>query len=430
MNVSQGLAWVALVLSLALMFFVALAEVSLVTISRARVRDLRDQGVPSALRIEALLKDAERFLAGVWVFRTLAIGGAVGAISWLVLSNGLGAGWLAAALLAVGVLLLLVQVGGRAVAIQHPTGVALRAIRPLRWLLALAAPLTWLLLNVARRIGPDTSSTARNIFLTEDGLRLLLNVGEEEQFIEADEREMIDSIFRFSETTVVELMVPRVDIVGLDITATLQQVLDTVVSCGHSRIPIYEDSVDKIAGVLYAKDLLTYFRDGRTEFDIRNLMRKPYYVPESAMVSDLMADLQHRKTHLAIVVDEYGGTAGIVTKEDMLEEIVRDIQDEYDAESPLIEVQEPGVYLVSGRVNIDDLNRELNLQITDEDESYTLAGVIYSHLQRVPDEGDTLDLGAAQLEVLAVTDNRIELVRLRLQQPAPVTAESEEPERT
>jgi len=430
MNVSQGLAWVVLVLSLALMFFVALAEVSLVTISRARVRDLRDQGVSSALRIEALLKDAERFLAGVWVFRTLAIGGAAGAICWLVLNNGLGAGWLVAALLATGILLLLLQVGGRAVAIQHPTGVALRAIRPLRWLLALAAPLIWLLLNVARRIGPDTSSTARNIFLTEDGLRLLLNVGEEEQFIEADEREMIDSIFRFSETTVVEVMVPRVDIVGLDITATLQQVLDMVVSCGHSRIPIYEDSVDKIAGVLYAKDLLTYFREGRTEFDIRNLMRKPYFVPESAMVSDLLADLQHRKTHLAIVVDEYGGTAGIVTIEDMLEEIVGDIQDEYDAETPLIEAQEPGVYLVSGRVNIDDLNRELNLQITDEDESYTLAGVIYSHLQRVPDEGDTLDLGAAQLEVLAVTDNRIEQVRLRLQQPAPVTAESEEAERT
>ncbi len=430
MSISQGLAWVVLVLSLALMFFVALAEVSLVTVSRARVRDLREHGVSSALRIEALLKDAERFLAGVWVFRTLAIGGAAGAVTWLALRSNLSLGWLVAALLVIGVILLLIQVAGRAVAVQHPTGVALRVIWPLRWLLALAAPVTWLLLRAAQRLSPDTTGTARNIFLTEDGLRLLLNVGEEEQFIEADEREMIDSIFRFGETAVVQVMVPRVDVVGLDRSATLQQVLDMVVGCGHSRIPIYEDTIDRIIGVLYAKDLLTYFREGRTEFDIRNLMRMPYFVPESAMVSDLLPDLQRRKTHLAIVVDEYGGTAGIVTIEDLLEEIVGDIQDEYDAESPLIEVEEPGVYLVSGRVNIDDLNRELNLELTDEDESYTLAGVLYSHLQRVPDEGDTLDLGTAQLEVLTVNDNRIEQVRLRVRHDAPEATETEEVERT
>ncbi|NUQ39048.1 MAG: MFS transporter [Caldilineales bacterium] len=230
--------------------------------------------------------------------------------------------------------------------------------------------------------------------------------------VEAEEREMIDSIFRFSETTVGEVMIPRVDVIALDRHASLQAALDTIVEGGHSRIPIYEDTIDHVIGVLYAKDLLGCYREGMQNVKITDLMRTPYFVPESAMVDDLLGDLQHKKVHLAIVVDEYGGTAGVVTIEDLLEEIVGEIQDEYDSEAPLIQRQAPGVYLVRGRVDIDDLNRELGLHLTDADESYTLAGVIFSHLQRVPDVGDTLDLDGARIEILAVNDNRIEQVRL------------------
>lgn len=429
MDVPLSSAIAAFSLALALMAFVALAEVSLATISRERVRRLGEEGVSAALLVEHVLKDVERFLAGILVLRTLAIGMAMAAATWLALHRRGDAFFLAQVLAGAGILLLLLQVTGRMLAVQHPLGVALRVVRPLRWLLIVAAPLTWPLLRLARRAGAGDANSPRSIFLTEDGLRLLLNFGEEERFIEEDEREMIDSIFRFSETTVGEVMAPRVDVVALDHGASLQMALDAIVEGGHSRIPIYEDTIDHVIGVLYAKDLLACYREGTQNAVITDLMRKPYFVPESAMVDDLLGDLQHKKVHLAIVVDEYGGTAGVVTIEDLLEEIVGEIQDEYDTESPLIQRLTPGVYMVSGRVDVDDLNRELGLQLTDEDESYTLAGVIFSHLQRVPEVGDTLELDGARIEIVAVKDNRIEQVRLSLAALQAQSAETDQNEK-
>lgn len=426
MNFALALDLAILALSFVLAAFVALAEVSLTTMSRGGLRRLVDEGRPAALRIDRMLKDAEQFASGLLVWRTVSVGMAAACVTWLALWLHRQAWFLAAALLLTGLVLLLVQIGARVLAIQNPAGVALRLARPMQWLLALAAPITWALVRLARRAGLEDGSPGRDIFLTEDGLRLLLNVGEEEKFIEAEEREMINSIFRFSERTVAEVMVPRVAVVGVEAGASLADALDVCVTSGHSRVPVHEDTLDKIVGVLYAKDLLTHIREGKSSFSLRAWMRPPYFVPESAMVNDLLGDLQHRKTHLAVVVDEYGGTAGIVTIEDLLEEIVGDIQDEYDREAPLIQPLEPGVFLISGRVNLDDLNRELNLEISDEDESYTLAGVIYSHLQRVPGVGDTLHLGGAHLEVLAVTDNRIDQVRLRLEHPAEETEANDE----
>ncbi|NOZ72520.1 MAG: HlyC/CorC family transporter [Chloroflexi bacterium] len=415
MDVPLGWGIGVLVASLLLMFLVALTEVSLATVSRAHVRKLGEEGLSSALLIEALLKDIEHFLGGLLVWRTIAIGAATTTASWLVWQSGGNALHLLEAWIGIGLVLILIQVLGRSLAVRHPVSVAMRVVRPIRWLFVLVMPLVWIMLRLVQRIGVEENAKVRNIFLTEDGLRLLLNFGDEERFIEEEEREMINSIFRFSETTVEEVMVPRVDVVALEKHATLQEALDTIVEAGHSRIPIYDETIDKIIGVLYAKDLLTCFRDGSTDMPITQLMREPYFVPESAMVDDLLTDLQAKKTHLAIVVDEYGGTAGVVTIEDLLEEIVGEIQDEYDSEVPLLQKIGEGVYMASGRMNLDELNRELDLNLADEDESNTLAGLIYSYLQRVPDPGDALDLGNTHLEVVRVDDNRIEEVQIVLE---------------
>ncbi|MDW8270470.1 MAG: hemolysin family protein, partial [Anaerolineae bacterium] len=366
--------------------------------------------------------DADRLLTGFTVLRTLATITVAGAVTWSVRAGAWGELWLIGWLLLSVLLLLFVRVEMRALALRQPLDTALRLARPLRWLLILIAPLIWPVWRRARRLEPADTLSVRSILLTEEGLRLLLRFGAEEPLIEEDEREMIDGIVRLGDKTVAEVMVPRVDVVALPVDATLEEALDVCVTSGHSRIPVYEDTIDRIVGVLYAKDLLTHFRarflEGKSGFALRELMRKPYFVPESALVGDLLSELQHKKTHLAIVVDEYGGTAGIVTIEDLLEEIVGEIQDEYDFEAPLIQQVEPQVYLISGRANIDDVNRELGLSLTDEDESYTLAGVIYSHLQRVPDVGDKVELDDAQLEVVSVNDNRIAQVRVVLKQPS------------
>ena len=419
MDVPLGLAFGLLALSFLLMFFVALAEVSLATISRAHVRKLGEEGVSSAQRIDSLLTDAQRFLSGVIVLKTAAITVAAATITWIVVRMGGGSWAFAGALIAGGLALLFLQIIGRALAVQHPMDTALRIVSPLRWLILLVSPVVWIIMRIARALGVADEQSERNIFLSEDGLRLLLNMGDGERLIEEDERELIDSIFRFSETTVGEVMVPRVDVVALPQDTPLMEALEVIVSAGHSRIPLYEDTIDRIVGILYAKDLLTCFRDGRTDITVEEIMRPPYFVPETAMVDDLLADLQQKRTHLAIVVDEYGGTAGIVTIEDLLEEIVGEIQDEYDSEPPMIQAREDGSFVVNGRMDVDDLNRELAVHLPADDENYnTLAGVIYAHLQRVPEPGDAFDLDGVHIEVLKVNDNRIEEVLLTLRSGA------------
>jgi len=418
MDMAIGSALLLWALAVLVFAFVSLAEMALASLDRSQLRRLGQAGNPAALVVEGLLRDGERLMTGFTVWRTLATITAAGAVSWTVLSGDGHALWLSGLLVLTAFLLLLLRVEMRGWALRQPLATALRLGRPLRWLLNLALPLSWPLWQRARRLEPANALSTRSLLLTEDGLRLLLHFGAEEPLIEEEEREMIDGIVRLGDKTVAEVMVPRVDVVALPVDATLEEALDVCVTSGHSRIPVYEETIDHIVGVLYAKDLLTYFRERKTDFSLRQLMRKPYFVPESALVDDLLSDLQHKKTHLAIVVDEYGGTAGIVTIEDLLEEIVGEIQDEYDFEAPLIQQLEPQVYLISGRANIDDVNRELGLALTDEDESYTLAGVIYSHLQRVPDVGDRVELDDAQLEVVSVTDNRIEQVRVVLKQPS------------
>ncbi len=430
MDVPLGLAVALLALSFLLMFFVALAEVSLATLSRSHVRKLSEEGVPSAQRIESLLKDAQRFLAGVMVLKTGVIVLATAAVSLLVISLQGGGWWWGAALILTGFALLLTQVWGRAVAVQHPMAVASRVAGPMRWIIWLISPFSWALLKLAHALGitKGDKESERSIFISEDGLRLLLNLGDEEHFLEEDERELIDSIFRFSETTVAEVMVPRVDVVALPKETPLMKALDVIVEAGHSRIPVYEETIDKIVGVLYAKDLLACFRDGNTDITVESIMRPPFFVPETMMVDELLPILRQKRTHLAVVVDEYGGTAGIVTIEDLLEEIVGEIQDEYDSEPPMIQPQEDGSYIVNGRMDVDDLNRELNVHLPTDDESYsTLAGVIYAQLQRVPHPGDSFDLDGVHIEVLKVNDNRIEEVLLTLRRRDEEAREEEIP---
>ncbi len=430
MDVPLGLAVALLALSFLLMFFVALAEVSLATLSRSHVRKLSEEGVPSAQRIESLLKDAQRFLAGVMVLKTGVIVLATAAVSLLVISLQGGGWWWVAALILTGFALLLTQVWGRAVAVQHPMAVASRVAGPMRWIIWLISPFSWALLKLAHALGitKGDKESERSIFISEDGLRLLLNLGDEEHFLEEDERELIDSIFRFSETTVAEVMVPRVDVVALPKETPLMKALDVIVEAGHSRIPVYEETIDKIVGVLYAKDLLACFRDGNTDITVESIMRPPFFVPETMMVDELLPILRQKRTHLAVVVDEYGGTAGIVTIEDLLEEIVGEIQDEYDSEPPMIQPQEDGSYIVNGRMDVDDLNRELNVHLPTDDESYsTLAGVIYAQLQRVPHPGDSFDLDGVHIEVLKVNDNRIEEVLLTLRRRDEEAREEEIP---
>lgn len=232
--------------------------------------------------------------------------------------------------------------------------------------------------------------------------------------IESDERAMISGILQLDRTLTREIMVPRIDVVAVEVETPLRDALDVMLQGAHSRLPVYAESIDHIVGVLYAKDLLRILRDGKGEVSLRELMRPAYFVPESKRVDELLQELQRHKVHMAIVVDEFGGTAGIVTIEDVLEEIVGEIQDEYDtSEEPLIEQVSENEGVFNARATIGDVNDALALDLPDE--SDTLGGLVYQRLEKLPRVGDQVRVGDVTIEVLDVIGRRIKKVRVTRQ---------------
>lgn len=304
----------------------------------------------------------------------------------------------------------------KTLATTYPDRMSVLVIRPLQILLLLVAPIQWALRLIAQPIGLFTGRSPQ--LVTEEELKLMVNVGEEEGVIEAEEREMIQGIFEFGDTVVREVMVPRIDVVALDAAASLDHALDVVIKVGHSRLPVYEGSIDHIVGVLYAKDLLPLMRTERRDITVRSLVRAAYFVPESMKVDDLMRALQARKVHMAIIVDEYGGTAGLVTIEDLLEEIVGEIQDEYDVEEAPIEEVGPREWLFDGRVSLDEVNDLAHLKL-DNDDVDSLGGFVSANLGTIPVVGDKIQADGATIEVVAVRGLRPHRLRLLLPQPEP-----------
>ena len=251
--------------------------------------------------------------------------------------------------------------------------------------------------------------------VTDEALRDWVEVGQPESTLEKGEREMIYSIFHFSETLTREIMVPRIDVLALDVNTTISDARKEFISAGHSRVPVYEDTIDNVVGLLYAKDLLGIVDGNDTIASQRKLLRPAYFVPEAKKVDELLTELQLRGVHMAVVVDEYGGVAGVVTLEDIMEEIVGEIRDEYDqAEERLYEKTGEGEYVFLGRASIDEFNEVTGLRLPKE-HADTLGGLIYSELGRVPQPGEVVNEEGVEFTVEEVFARRIMKVKARLQ---------------
>ncbi|MFN2114943.1 MAG: hemolysin family protein [Anaerolineae bacterium] len=288
--------------------------------------------------------------------------------------------------------------------VGRPLDMAARLFWPVR------APFRALRRLGAERMGLSFQGTR------DDAFRALAHVEEENGGIEEDELEMITGIMELGETKVREVMVPRMDIVAIPSAASLDDALDTIIAAGHSRIPVYTDTIDTIEGLLYAKDLLKAFRARNFEPDMVQLLRDAYFVPESKPVDELLEELQTRKVHMAVVVDEYGGTAGIVTIEDLLEEIVGEIQDEYDHEEPRIERVSDDEIVFTAGMDIDDVNRLMDISLPT-DEVDTLGGLVFTGLGKVPELGESAVFDDAEIEVLELDGRRINRVRVLRREP-------------
>jgi len=253
--------------------------------------------------------------------------------------------------------------------------------------------------------------TGRRRALTEKELQDAINSSEEEGILNEAEGDMLQSIFEFGDTIVREVMVPRTDMVCCSADASLEELRNLILQTGHSRIPIYEGSLDRIAGVLYAKDLLRYWGAESRELNLREVMRKAYFIPETNRIESLLDIFRVERVHIAIVVDEYGGTSGLITIEDLIEEIIGDIQDEYDTETDLVEPQKDGSLLVDARANVEELEEYFEIEIP-RDKFDTVGGYLFHLMGTVPAPGEKITDNGLVLLVVDSDERRISKARV------------------
>ena len=403
-------------------FFVA-AEIALVSIRRSRVEQLIDEGNPGARRVRRLLDDPGRFLAvsqlgltviGFFASAFAAVSLAEG-LTRVLAGAGVGEGTAEGlALIIVTVILALftiifAELVPKTLALSSPERFAIALSLPVEFFARALGPVIALLTGVTRAItgllGANVTNEAQ---ITAEELRLIVERGGEQGVLEAEEEQMINAVIELGSRRVHEVMVPRIAIAAIQAASTFDEAIETIIEHGHSRIPVYEESVDEILGILYAKDLLPILRDSSgPRPDLRALLRTPVYIPESMTVDDLLHEFQRRKVHIAIVLDEYGGTAGLVTIEDLLEEIVGEIQDEYDTEEPMVVRLSEDEARVDGRASVDELSElfDTQLDLEDEDEYDTVGGLIYHRIGGIPSPGDQVAVDGLMLTV-ETTDGR------------------------
>ena len=414
---------VVLILVLIEAVFVA-AEIALVTLRHSRIDQLIDEGRRNARRVKRLVEDPARFLAVTQIGVTF-VGFLASAYAAVNLAERLAgvfsdigvSGEFSGALAVLIVTILLAaftivfgELVPKTLALAYPDRVALTLAGPLDVVGRLLAPivnlLTWLTRVVAGGFGAGVANQAQ---INTEELKLIVERGGETGVLEAEEEQMISAVIELGERRVHEVMVPRTDMTALPVTSTIDEAIDTFIKEGHSRIPVFKKTIDEVVGVLYAKDLLPFLKGGQKP-DLRKLLRAPLFVPESMLVDDLLHKIQGRKVHLAIVLDEYGGTAGMVTIEDLLEQIVGDIQDEYDVEEPLTVRLSDDEARVDGRASLEDLAELFDVDLDaleDADEYDTVGGLIYHRIGGVPRPGDRVDLPDQGLTLtVEMTDGR------------------------
>ena len=300
-------------------------------------------------------------------------------------------------------------------AVEHPRRFSAWVSRPVAWLSVLLAPIRILLGGFTaltlRLVGSERPQGKPEI--TEEELRTLVDVGAREGVVDRAEREMIHKVFELEDTIVREVMVPRPDMFCLDVGTAPEEVLGLLREHLHSRVPVFEESIDQIVGVLYTKDLLPHVRGLPKEFGLRAYLHPPYFVPESKRADALLREFQAKKLHLAIVVDEYGGTAGLVTLEDLLEELVGEIRDEFDEDERLIQRIDTRTLRVSGKLPIDELNAATGLQVPKESFD-TVGGWVLDLFGRVPHKGEKKEAGTVTVSVEKVERTRVVEVLLTL----------------
>ncbi len=411
--------------------FFAASEMAIVSVRQSRIKPLADEGNKSAIIVSRFLEEPSKLLATIQIGITFAgfLASAIGAqtlanslaelfrqINIPIVSKSAGA---LATFLVTGVIAFVTLVFGELVpkrlALEKSDKIAMSVARTINGLSMITSPivrfLTFSTNFVVKLFGGTNTVSGDQI--TEEEIRLMINVGEEKGIFQETETDMINSIFEFDDTVAKEVMTPRTDIVAINSDATLEEILDVIVEENFSRIPVYEESIDKIIGILYIKDLFGMIKKKMEwEVSLKDIIRPAFFVPEYKKIDELFKEMQKSKTHIAIVIDEYGGTAGLITIEDLLEEIVGNIFDEYDEVVEDFEQIDENTYIVSGMLSISEINDIMDIEITEE-EFDTISGMVLSLSGKIPDVGDEVWFENINFKIEEVDDKRISKIRIQ-----------------
>mgnify|MGYP003331628858 CR=1 FL=1 len=419
----SGSEWVivaAIVVLFAFSTLLALSETAFTRTSRIRAIALEEEGRRGASRLVRMLEHPEQTLNSL-LFLLLLSQLTSASLLGVVLEREAGsAGLVLGIVLQIVVYFVLGEVAPKTYAIQHPERAALR-VSGFLWAITRFPPLHLMsrgLIGLANAVLPG-KGLKEGPFVTEQDLRTMADVAADEDAIEREERALIHSIFEFGDTVVREVMCPRPDMVSVAVGVTVEDAMRTAIDHGFSRLPVHEGTTDEIAGIVYLKDLVRRSRMGDGALTLRTVLRPAKFVPEQKRVAELLGEMRTQRFHMAMVVDEHGGTAGLVTLEDLIEEIVGEITDEYDADTPQMEALPQGGVRAPGRTPIDEVGEALGVALPDE-EWDTLGGLVFNVLGRVPEQGEAFRFQGLDFRVDRVDGRRITTVSIV---PVPSAAE-------
>lgn len=409
---------------LALSGFFSSSEVALISITRAKVRTLVNEGKKGSDALAQLKEFPDHILIAILIGNNIVNIAAASIATAIAIEHFGSAGVGIATGVVVILMLIFGEIGPKTYAARYTERLALFSAPIILVFTKMLLPVIWVYDWLIARLSPGAGLAEPAV--TEEEIKEWIDVGEEEGMIEEEERQMLYSVFKFGDTTAREIMTPRLDVVMIEDVSTLDNAITLFNETGLSRIPVYHDQVDNIVGILNIKDVFSAEFSKKEVVTIRELMHDAYFVPESKMIDELLKEMQLKKVHMTIVMDEYGGFAGVVTVEDILEELVGEILDEFDEEEPSIQKLGEGVYMVDAQVWVEHLNEELGTSLPVGESYETIGGLLFTILGHIPLRGEVVKLeSGVTLAVMQMRGRRIVKVKLILP-PPPVEDEEEQ----
>ena len=393
--------------------FFSASETSLMSLSKIRIRYMEEEGVKGAKLVSSLIEKSSDLLSSILVGNNV-VNIAATSVSTSLFISIFGDGGVAIATAVMTVLVLIFgEITPKTIAANSPEKIAVIVSKPISIIMKITKPIVWvfnLLTGIIFKIMGIENDGVKP-FITEEELKAMVNVSHEEGVLEIEEREIINNVFQFGDMQAKEAMIQRLDMVAIDIEDSYDEIIELFKSEKLSRLPVYQESIDDIVGILNIKDIIFLSDEEIKNFNIKNYVREAFFTYEFKKITQLLEEMKKEKSQMAIVVDEYGGTAGLLTIEDLVEVIVGDIDDEYDEEEEEIVKVSDNEYLVEGSTKISDVNEQIGINF-ESDEFDSIGGFIIGYLKRIPEENELIEVGNVKFSIESIDKNRINKIRI------------------